>query len=403
MKQHPAKLALQDGSIYTGTAFGAEGTRTAEIVFNTSMMGYQEILTDPSYAGQIVTMTYPQIGNYGVNPEDVESGKVYAEGLIIRELSGRVSNFRAKQSLAEYLAAENTIGLEGIDTRALTKKLREKGVMNGVLSTEILDDKQLAKMAREAPGLVGRDLVREVSPNRKRQWSKGFESKFALDRRKEPTGLKVVAVDCGMKHNILRNLVAAGFEVTVVPADATAEQIQKLKPDGLFLSNGPGDPEPVEYTIKTVRELIPTGLPIFGICLGMQLLGLALGGKTYKLKFGHRGANQPVLNVATGRVEITSQNHGFAVDIDSLSRDEVQITHLNLNDKTLEGIAHRKWPIYAVQYHPEASPGPHDATYLFDCFVQMIRTGRAPSPEEMDQAQRIANSPNKSVQMSEEK
>ena len=387
MKEHPAKLALQDGSIYTGRAFGAEGTRTAEIVFNTSMAGYQEILTDPSYAGQIVTMTYPHIGNYGVNSEDAESDRAYAEGLIIRELAGRVSNFRAEQSLQEYLAAENVIGLEGIDTRALTKKLREKGVMNGVLSTEILDDKQLAKMAREAPGLVGRDLVREVSSKTKKQWKKGFESKFAMDRRTEPTGLKVVAIDCGIKHNILRNLVAAGFEVTVVPADAKADQIQKLKPDGLFLSNGPGDPEPVKYTIETVRELIPTQLPIFGICLGMQLLGLALGGKTYKLKFGHRGANQPVLNVATGKVEITSQNHGFAVDIDSLNRDEVQITHLNLNDKTLEGISHRKWPIFAVQYHPEASPGPHDASYLFECFTQMMRTGKSPSAEEMKEAQ----------------
>ena len=395
MRRHPAKLALQDGSIYTGTAFGAEGTRTAEIVFNTSMMGYQEILTDPSYAGQIVTMTYPQIGNYGINAEDVESDRVHAEGFIVRELAGRVSNFRAKQSLHEYLAAENVIGLEGIDTRALTKKLREQGVMNGVLSTEILDDKQLAQMAKEAPGLLGRDLVRQVSPKTKKQWSKGFESKFAMDRKKESTGLKVVAIDCGIKRNILRNLVATGFEVTVVPADATAEQIQKLKPNGLFLSNGPGDPEPVEYTVQTVRELIPTGLPIFGICLGMQLLGLALGGKTYKLKFGHRGANQPVLNVATGRVEITSQNHGFAVDIDSLNPEEVQVTHLNLNDKTLEGIAHRKLPIFAVQYHPEASPGPHDATYLFDCFAGMMKTGRAPSAEDMDRAQEAINSPSK--------
>ena len=395
MREHPAKLALQDGSVYTGTAFGAEGTRTAEIVFNTSMMGYQEILTDPSYAGQIVTMTYPLIGNYGINAEDAESDRAYAEGFIVRELAGRVSNFRSKQSLHEYLAAENVVGLEGIDTRALTKKLREKGVMNGVLSTEILDDKQLAQMAKEAPGLVGRDLVREVSPKTKKQWSKGFESKFAMDRRKESTGLKVVAIDCGIKRNILRNLVATGFEVTVVPADAKPEQIHKLKPDGLFLSNGPGDPEPVEYTVETVRELIPTGLPIFGICLGMQLLGLALGGKTYKLKFGHRGANQPVLNVATGRVEITSQNHGFAVDIDSLNREEVQITHLNLNDKTLEGIAHCKWPIFAVQYHPEASPGPHDATYLFDCFARMMKTGRAPSVEDMDEAQKAANSPSK--------
>ena len=387
MKSRPAKLALQDGTIYTGTAFGADGTRTAEIVFNTSMIGYQEILTDPSYAGQIVTMTYPQIGNYGVNAEDVESEKLHVEGFIIRELSGRVSNLRSQQTLAEYLLSRNIVGLQGIDTRALTKKLRTQGVMNGVLSTEILDDAQLAKMAAEAPGLVGRDLVRQVSPKKSSRWKKGFESQFSMASRHKPNGLKVAAIDCGMKRNILRNLVEVGFEVTVVPADATAQQITKLKPDGLFISNGPGDPEPVSYTIRTLQELIPTDLPMFGICLGMQVLGLALGGKTYKLKFGHRGGNQPVPNVGTGRVEITSQNHGFAVDIDSLDRDDVEITHLNLNDRTLEGIAHRKRPIYAVQYHPEASPGPHDATYLFDCFAQMIRSAQAPSAEEMAQAQ----------------
>ena len=387
MKSRPAKLALQDGTIYTGTAFGADGTRSAEIVFNTSMTGYQEILTDPSYAGQIITMTYPQIGNYGANFEDVESDKAHVEGFIVRELSGRVSNLRARQSLEEYLLSQNVIGLEGIDTRALTKKLRLEGVMNGVLSTEILDDARLAKMAKQAPGLIGRDLVSQVSPKCSSRWKKGFESEFAMASRSKPNGLKVVAIDCGMKHSILRNLVEQGFDVTVVPAETSAEQISKLKPDGVFISNGPGDPEPVSYTVQTLRELIPAGVPMFGICLGMQLLGLALGGRTYKLKFGHRGANQPVLNVGTGRVEITSQNHGFAVDIDSLNRDEVEITHINLNDDTLEGIAHRKWPIYAVQYHPEASPGPHDATYLFNCFVQMIRTGQAPSVEEMAQAQ----------------
>lgn len=387
MKSRPAKLALEDGTVYTGTSFGADGTRGAEAVFNTSMAGYQEILTDPSYAGQMVTMTYPQIGNYGVNTEDVESDRPYMEGLIVRELSNIVSNFRAEQSLEDYLKQTGVVGLEGIDTRALTKKLRAEGVMKGVLSTEILDDAELVRMAEQGPGLLGRDLVQEVSRKTSERWTKGFESQFAMASRGEPSGLKVVAIDCGMKRNIMRNLVEAGFEVTVVPAGTPAEKICKLKPDGLFVSNGPGDPEPVSYVIETLRELIPTGLPIFGICLGMQLLGLALGGKTYKLKFGHRGANQPVLNVGTGRVEITSQNHGFAVAIESLNREEVEITHMNLNDNTLEGIAHRNWPIYAVQYHPEASPGPHDASYLFDCFAGMIRSGKAPGAEDMARAQ----------------
>ena len=387
MKSRPAKLALEDGTVYTGTAFGAHGTHSAEIVFNTSMSGYQEILTDPSYAGQIVTMTYPQIGNYGTNSEDLESDRPHAEGLIVRELSSRVSNFRSQQSLQDYLAQHGVIAMQGIDTRALTKKLRQQGVMNGVLSTKILDDLQLADLARKAPGLLGRDLVKEVSPKSTNQWKEGFQSQFAMAASQEPTGLKIVAIDCGIKRNILRHLVEAGFSVTVVPADTSAEKITKLKPDGLFVSNGPGDPQPVSYTIETIRQLIPTRLPIFGICLGMQLLGLALGGKTYKLKFGHRGANQPVMNLGTSRVEITSQNHGFAVDIDSLNPDEVETTHVNLNDNTLEGISHRIWPIYAVQYHPEASPGPHDATYLFDCFANMIRTGRAPTAEDMARAQ----------------
>ena len=259
--------------------------------------------------------------------------------------------------------------------------------MNGVLSTEILDDAELVRMAEQGPGLLGRDLVQEVSRKTLSRWTKGFESQFAMASRGAPSGLKVVAIDCGMKRNILRNLVEAGFEVTVVPAETSAAKIRKLDPDGLFVSNGPGDPEPVSYVIETLRELISTGMPIFGICLGMQLLSLALGGKTYKLKFGHRGANQPVLNVGTGRVEITSQNHGFAVDIESLNREDVDITHMNLNDNTLEGIAHRNWPIYAVQYHPEASPGPHDASYLFDCFAGMIRSGKAPNAKDMARAQ----------------
>ncbi len=384
------KLALEDGTVLTGRHFGAQGTREGEVVFNTSMAGYQEILTDPSYCGQIVTMTYPLIGNYGVNPEDVESARAQAEGFVVKELAKLHSNFRAQLSLEEYLCQAGIVGLEGVDTRAITRKLRIQGALKGVLSSEILDDAELVGRAVASPGLVGRDLVQGVSPAEPFEWTRGFESAFAPPSRRHKGGpaFHVVAIDCGVKQNILRNLSDCGCRITVVPASASAEKIRSLNPDGLFVSNGPGDPEPVKYTVETLRRLIPDRIPVFGICLGMQLLGLALGGRTYKLKFGHRGGNQPVQNLATGRVEITAQNHGFAVDIDSLDRGSVELTHINLNDRTLEGMAHRDLPIFAVQYHPEASPGPHDATYLFDCFVEMMKTRRPPTAQQMAEAQR---------------
>jgi carbamoyl-phosphate synthase small subunit len=377
-----AKLALEDGTVFTGRAFGATGTCTGEVVFNTSMMGYQEILTDPSYRGQIVTMTYPLIGNYGVNAEDAESNRVQASGFIVRELAAGHSNFRASQSLESYLAAENVIGISGIDTRALTRKIRITGAMNGVLSTEIDDDVKLVAMAKEAAGLVGRDLVREVSAKESCQWTQGYTSAFAGPNeqraKKETMKPSVVAFDCGLKQNISRNLIEAGFDVTIVPATASLDEVLAAKPDGIFVSNGPGDPEPIDYTIKTIGELLKKEIPMFGICLGIELIGLAMGAKIYKMKFGHRGGNQPVMNLDTRKVEITAQNHGFALDADSLDTDILRLTHVNLNDQSLEGFAHKKQPMFAVQYHPEASPGPHDSTYLFDAFYQMVVSGKVP-------------------------
>lgn len=378
-----AKLGLEDGTVLTGKSFGAAGTCEGEVVFNTSMTGYQEILTDPSYRGQIVTMTYPLIGNYGVCQEDVESGAVQVAGFLVRDLAERHSNFRAGQSLENYLRANRIVGLCGIDTRALTRKLRIQGAMKGVISTDIADNQELIERARASAGLVGRDLVKEVTCTSQSHWKFGYESSFAGPIKNNLTGTSaarpaIVAIDCGMKHNICRNLVQAGFDVTVVPATATTAQILEHKPAGVFISNGPGDPEPIEYTIKTIQGLMQKEIPMFGICLGVELIGLALGGKTFKLKFGHRGANHPVKNLDTGRVEITAQNHGFAVDFDSLDPGSVRLTHVNLNDNTLEGIAHKSLPLFAVQYHPEASPGPHDATYLFDEFYKMVQTGKAP-------------------------
>jgi len=385
----PCKLALEDGLVFVGTAFGAEGTAAGEVVFNTSMTGYQEVLTDPSYAGQIVTMTYPLIGNCGVNREDVESHdrKVQVRGFVVRELSRRASNFRSEGSLDEYLSAAGVIGLTGVDTRALTRHIRTAGAMNGVISTEILDDADLVERAAAIPPMLGMDLVKAVTPTEAYDWTQGYNSPFSQGRREHGGRVfNVVAVDCGAKMNILRNLVESGCKVTVVPATSTADDILARKPDGVFVSNGPGDPAAVTYAAETLKRLIGKA-PIFGICLGHQLLGLALGGKTFKLKFGHRGANHPVRNEATGKVEITSQNHGFAVDGDSLRAVGAAVTHVNLNDRTVEGFTHTDKALFSVQYHPEASPGPHDATYLFDCFRDMMATGRAPTARQMHAAQ----------------
>lgn len=387
----PAKLALEDGTVFAGTSIGAEGEVDGEVCFNTSMTGYQEILTDPSYRGQIVTMTYPQIGNYGVNAEDVESQRPQLAGFIVREHSRTQSNFRAEQSLSEYLRQWGVVAIESIDTRALVRRLRSRGALKGVLSTVDLDDASLVAKAQASPGLVGRDLVREVLPAQQFEWQeplsdwtilKGREGSCAeqvasdvgsrssiLDPRSSAQP-HVVALDFGMKWNIPRHLVDMGCRVTILPGTASAEDVLAHDPDGVFLSNGPGDPEPLEYAIKTIRGVLGKK-PVFGICLGHQLLGLACGAKTFKLKFGHRGGNHPVQNIDTGAVEITSQNHGFAVAEDSLP-PFLRVTHRSLNDGTIEGLAHRDLPAYSVQYHPEASAGPHDSHYLFRQFLQAM-------------------------------
>ena len=376
-----ARLALADGTVYSGQAFGATGEVYGEVVFNTSMTGYQEILTDPSYCGQIVTMTYPLIGNYGSNPEDVESGGVSLRGFVVRELCRHPSNHRSKWTLEEYLVRHGVVGIEGIDTRALVRRIRIHGAMTGVLSTDDLDDQSLIDKAQSSPELVGQDLVREVVPESTSEWTEplgdlvkaavtpGYEG-LHDDVRDPAEGPHVVAIDYGMKWNIPRHLRQLGCRVTVVPGTASAKEVLGHEPDGVFLSNGPGDPRPLDYAIATIRELLGRK-PVFGICLGHQLLGLALGGEIFKLKFGHRGANQPVLNRDTGRVEITTQNHGFALDAESLG-DDVVVTHVNLNDQTVEGIRHRELPVFGVQYHPEASAGPHDSHYLFGDFRNML-------------------------------
>ena len=369
-----AKLALEDGTVFSGKAFGANGEVDGEVCFNTSMTGYQEILTDPSYRGQIVTMTYPEIGNYGVNVEDVESYKPHLAGFIVRERSRRASNFRADGQLHEYLTRYGVVGLEGIDTRALVRRIRIRGAMKGVLSTIDLDDASLVAKANASPGLIGRDLVREVIPKNPAQWSEALSPWTRMKPREDVSrpigGPHVVALDYGMKWNIARHLFDMGCRVTILPGTATAEDVLACQPDGVFLSNGPGDPEPLAYAQQTIRDLLGKK-PIFGICLGHQLLALACGATTYKLKFGHRGANQPVMNHLTRRVEITTQNHGFAVAGDSLPAD-LEVTHVNLNDDTIEGLRHRRLPAFCVQYHPEASAGPHDSSYLFQQFREML-------------------------------
>ena len=380
-----AILALEDGSVFRGQGFGARASACGEVCFNTSMTGYQEILTDPSYKGQIVTMTYPLIGNYGVNNQDVESWRPHAAGFVIRELSPVVSNWRADYSLADYLAKNGIPGIQGVDTRALTKKLRVRGALNGFITTEDVSEAEAVERAKNWPGLIGVDYVREVTHREAFHWDEKDEQSAAFDlvrgnqladarnTRKPlpPADIPIVAFDYGMKYNILRRLRQHGFAVQVLPATATAADALKHKPAGIFLSNGPGDPAALDYIVREVSTLTGTGIPIFGICLGHQILGQALGGKTFKLKFGHRGGNQPVKDLESGRVEITSQNHGFAVDPASLPA-EVAVHRINLNDQTVEGLRHKTKPIFCVQYHPEASPGPHDSNPLFGEFRRLV-------------------------------
>ena len=379
-----AILALEDGSVFHGTGFGAKASASGEVCFNTSMTGYQEILTDPSYKGQIVTMTYPLIGNYGVNTQDVESWRPHASGFVVRELSPVVSNWRADMSLPAYLEQNGIPGIQGIDTRALTKKLRVRGALNGFISTEGIAEAEAVKRAKEFV-FVGVDYVKEVTHKQAFKWDEKDEQSAAFDlvrgtkvaeprnhRKPMPAAdIPIVAFDFGMKYNILRRLRQHGFAVQVLPATASAQDALKYKPAGIFLSNGPGDPSALGYIVKEVKTLLDSGIPIFGICLGHQILGQAFGGKTFKLKFGHRGGNQPVKDLDSGRVEITSQNHGFAVDANSLPTD-VAVNRINLNDQTVEGLRHKKKPVFCVQYHPEAAPGPHDSTPLFADFRKMV-------------------------------
>ncbi len=398
MSGKPCRLALEDGTMFEGRSLGATGERYGEVVFNTSMTGYQEILTDPSYAGQIITMTYPLIGNYGVNEEDTESRRLFAEGFVVRESSRVASNWRSTGDLHDYLAGAGVVGIEGIDTRALTRHIRSAGAMKGVISSEDGDRDSLVGKARGSAGIVGRDLVREVTVGEPYVFGGGGAGRPGGAERGDGV-FHVVAYDYGIKRHILESLEGRGCRVMVVPASTTADEVLAIDPDGVFLSNGPGDPEPLTYAASAIRQLVGNK-PVFGICLGHQLLSLALGGKTYKLKFGHRGANHPVKNLTSGRVEITSQNHGFAVDAESLgvssrswrvgeaverggwsgaSRDfgRIEITHLNLNDGTVEGLRCLDVPAFSVQYHPESSPGPHDSGYLFDEFIAMMAAARA--------------------------
>ena len=373
-----ALLALEDGRYFECRSFTGQGEATGEVVFNTSMTGYQEILTDPSYRGQMVTMTYPLVGNYGVNLEDIESNRIQVAAFLIKEYQSRPSNFRATATLADYLKSQGILGIEQLDTRALTRHIRNSGAMRAIVSTVDMDPASLVERANRIPTMAGQDLTPNVTTDTAYYWSNGrpefLKKEILLDRsvwRQRGRKRSVLVFDFGIKYNILRCLESQGFEVLVVPSATGAGTVNAMSPDGIFLSNGPGDPEPVSDAIATIRQLLGFR-PMFGICLGHQLLGLALGAKTFKLKFGHRGANQPVKNLLTGRIEVTSQNHGFAVDLDSIRDHDVEITHINLNDNTLEGFRHLTYPVFAVQYHPEASPGPHDARYLFDRFKDLM-------------------------------
>ncbi|MDP6381309.1 MAG: glutamine-hydrolyzing carbamoyl-phosphate synthase small subunit [Phycisphaerae bacterium] len=369
-----AMLALEDGTVFQGQSFGARGERDGEVVFNTSMTGYQEVITDPSYKGQIVAMTYPLIGNYGVNPDDVESRRTWIEAFVVRQCSRITSSWRATMSLDEYLKQNDVVGIEGIDTRRLTEHIREAGAMKCIVSTEDLDPDSLIEKANASPGLLGRDLIKNVTVSESYTWDGSGEA--------PKSGLKVVVLDCGVKYGILRQLKKQGCEVIVVPADTPTDGILDHGPAGILLSNGPGDPAALPYIVETTRQLVSDaakakGIPIFGICLGHQILGQALGGETFKLKFGHHGANHPVKDLRTSKVAITVQNHGFCVDVDSLAEADVEITHINLNDQTLEGMRHRKLPVFSIQCHPEASPGPHDSDYMFGLFREMMEANRA--------------------------
>jgi carbamoyl-phosphate synthase small subunit len=359
-----AILCLEDGKCFYGTSLNTYGESAGEVVFNTALSGYQEVLTDPSYAGQIVVMTYPLIGNYGVNDEDVESDRIHVKGFVVKEFCRTHSNFRAKKSIIQYLDENKIMGIEGLDTRALTRHLRISGAMKGIISTMDFDPKSLQAKLVKVPSMNGADWVKEVAPEKPYVWKAEGMKRF-----------KVVVMDCGIKLNILREMARLGIESHVVPPSTSSQDILAMNADGLFLSNGPGDPAAVTYVIQTVRELVGK-IPIFGICLGNQMIGLALGGKTYKLKFGHHGVNHPVKDLESGRISITSQNHGFCVDIDSLNKDEVEVIHVNLNDKSVEGLRHKKYPLFSVQYHPEAAPGPNDAKYLFEKFIELMQSSK---------------------------
>lgn len=378
----PALLVLADGSAYLGRSFGATGTTVGEVVFNTGMTGYQEVLTDPSYCGQIVLFTYPELGNVGINPEDEESDRPYVCGAIARNVSRRPSNWRSTEALPDYMGRHDIPGIYGVDTRAIVRKIRAVGAMNGAISTEILDPADLLRLVQQTPSMAGLNLVKEVTTAEIYEWTEGTQPEWefnpATEAAKATTGdqpLTVVALDFGVKRNILRRLASFGCRIIVVPASTPIDTILGFNPDGIFLSNGPGDPSAVTEGIETVQQLVNANKPMFGICMGHQILGLALGAETFKLKFGHRGLNQPA-GFAGQQVEITSQNHSFAISDGSLTEGEVEVTHLNLNDRTIAGLRHRQLPLFSVQYHPEASPGPHDADYLFEKFVRSMQDAR---------------------------